>query len=87
MIRQPTSETPHLTRDEKRRLKGMLRNTWFESVASSQQPQLRHGASGQEKRLYFLWTQPGPLMQFDRHLIGRAVSESGMGTQLKNVKS
>ena len=83
MIRQPTSDTLQLTGDEKRRLSGMLRTTWFDSVNSSQRPQLRHGASDEEQRLYFLWTQPGPLMQFDRQLSRRAVSESSTGAQLE----
>lgn len=35
-------------------------------------PQKRRGASKDEERLYFMWTTPGPLMQYDRQLLQRA---------------
>lgn len=38
----------------------------------SSTPQLRHGASRDEKRLYFLWRQSGPLVAYDRQLLGLA---------------
>ena len=34
MIQQPSSDTVDLTRDEKLRLNGILRTTWFDSVTS-----------------------------------------------------
>ena len=83
MNRKPASDTLQLTGDEKRRRSGLLRITWFDSVNSSQRPRLRHGASDEEQRLYFLWTQLGSLMQFDRQLSRRAVSESSTGAQLE----
>lgn len=35
-------------------------------------PQTRRGDSETEKRLYFMWTSPGPLMQYDRQLLQKA---------------
>lgn len=35
-------------------------------------PQTRRGESEAEKRLYFMWTTPGPLMQYDRQLLQKA---------------
>jgi hypothetical protein len=41
-------------------------------------PQTRRGPSEGEERLYFMWTTPGPLMQYDRQLLQKA------GVQLTN---
>ena len=38
----------------------------------SETPKLRRGDSGVEKRLYFMWGRPSPLMRFDRQLLQRA---------------
>ncbi len=38
----------------------------------SSRPQSRRGDSELEKRLYFLWNQPGPLMRFDQQLLAMA---------------
>lgn len=35
-------------------------------------PQTRRGESEGEKRLYFMWTVPGPLMQYDQQLLQKA---------------
>ena len=35
-------------------------------------PQTRRGKSSAEERLYFMWTTPGPLMQYDRQLLQKA---------------
>lgn len=35
-------------------------------------PQTRRGESATEKRLYFMWTVAGPLMQYDRQLLQKA---------------
>lgn len=35
-------------------------------------PQTRRGDSESEKRLYFMWTTSGPLMQYDRQLLQKA---------------
>lgn len=35
-------------------------------------PRSRRGPSEGEKRLYFMWTTPGPLMEFDRQLLQKA---------------
>lgn len=35
-------------------------------------PQRRSGKGGEEKRLYFMWRQDGPLVAFDRQLLGQA---------------
>ena len=35
-------------------------------------PQKRSGKGSEEKRLYFMWRQEGPLVAFDRQLLGQA---------------
>ncbi len=35
-------------------------------------PQKRSGKGSEEKRLYFMWRQDGPLVAFDRQLLGQA---------------
>ncbi len=35
-------------------------------------PQRRSGKGSEEKRLYFMWRQEGPLVAFDRQLLGQA---------------
>jgi hypothetical protein len=35
-------------------------------------PQTRRAPSGDEERLYFMWTSPGPLMKYDRRLLEKA---------------
>lgn len=35
-------------------------------------PRTRRGQSSEEERLYFMWTTPGPLMQYDRQLLQSA---------------
>lgn len=35
-------------------------------------PRTRHGDSSAERRLYFLWNRPSPLMRFDRQLLTRS---------------
>jgi hypothetical protein len=35
-------------------------------------PQKRNGKGSEEKRLYFMWRQEGPLVAFDRQLLGQA---------------
>jgi hypothetical protein len=51
---------------------GGIQGLDYASSLASEQPQSRHGDSRDEKRLYFIWTQAGPLMQFDRQLLQRA---------------
>ena len=42
----------------------------------SNQPNLRHGDSGSEKRLYFMWSRVSPLIRFDRQLLQRAYAHA-----------
>lgn len=46
-------------------------------------PAARWGDSKSEDRLYFIWTRPGPLMDFDRQLLKRANVELKDRTKLK----
>lgn len=38
----------------------------------SRSPEMRRGKGSEEKRLYFMWRQEGPLASFDRQLLLRA---------------
>ncbi|MFK8115392.1 MAG: hypothetical protein AB8B91_24560 [Rubripirellula sp.] len=49
----------------------------YASDLSSAVPKLRRGASDAERRLYFLWTQPNPLREFDLQLLRRGRFASG----------
>jgi hypothetical protein len=44
-------------------------------------PQKRAGKGGEEKRLYFMWRTEGPLVAFDRQLLGNA----GVATQGRQI--
>lgn len=47
----------------------------------SSSPQKRSGKGGEEKRLYFMWKQEGPLVAYDRQLLGQA----GVNTQRRQL--
>jgi hypothetical protein len=51
----------------------------------STRPQLRRGQSSLEKRLYFMWTRPSPLMQFDRQLLRHAGAQLERREMLKFI--
>ena len=48
-------------------------------------PQLRSGKGSDEKRLYFMWRQAGPLLEFDRQLLSRAGVETQGRQTLKFI--
>lgn len=48
-------------------------------------PQTRRGDSEGEKRLYFMWTIPGPLMQYDQQLLQKAGIELAGRQMLKFI--
>ncbi len=62
---------------------GGIQGLDYASSLASEQPHSRHGVSSDEKRLYFIWTQPGPLMQFDRQLLQRAFVSAASDAEVK----
>ena len=63
---------------------GGIQGVDYARFLSSPRPRLRHGTSSDETRLYFLWTDAGPLMRFDRQLMRRAFDSGSSNTPVEN---
>ena len=66
---------------------GSIQGVDYVSSLSKLKLRLKRGMAESEKRLYFLWTQPSPLMNFDRQLIQRSGAVVDGRTMLKFIPS